>query len=328
MSLHEGSLRRWLLRNSAPAIVALVLGFATIPATLVPTYAEETYVIEPGDTLSEIAAKLGMSIASLASLNDIDDHDIIYAGMRLRTSDVDGSADVNPFSLGESAAASESAGGGLIHLVAPGDTLSVIALTYRVSITAIAAANGISNHDVIYVGQSLVIPGDVNPFALDNDVSHESGPSSGSTEELPPPDLTPGPKIGLPSAEAATALDQAAAEFGFEPALLYGIAFIESGFQTHVVSPAGAIGLMQVLPETGDWAAEELVDGAYDWRTNPVSNARVGAAVLRQLVDLAGGDIRLALAAYYQGWGNIHEYGMLETTERYVEDVLAAASRF
>lgn len=97
-----------------------------------------TYIIQPGDTLSQLAVRFGTTVNVLASLNDLTDPDLIYAGQTLR--------------IPENADASI-----LYYTVQPGDTLSQIALQYRTTVNALAALNHLADPNLIYAGQILRI---------------------------------------------------------------------------------------------------------------------------------------------------------------------------
>jgi soluble lytic murein transglycosylase len=86
------------------------------------------------------------------------------------------------------------------------------------------------------------------------------------------------------------------------PGLLWAVMRQESGFDPDVVSPAHAVGLMQILPETAHPIAAELSLLGGDARlTSPPFAIRVGARVLRNLVDRFHGNVPLAVAAYNGG---------------------------
>ena len=76
----------------------------------------------------------------------------------------------------------------------------------------------------------------------------------------------------------------------------------ESAFNPHARSPKGAMGLMQLMPQT---AAEYRVLDAY----NPADNIRAGVAYLKSLMTRFGNDVSLALAAYNAGPGAVEKYG-------------------
>lgn len=84
--------------------------------------------------------------------------------------------------------------------------------------------------------------------------------------------------------------------------LVAAVVQAESGFAPTVVSPQGAVGLMQVMPDTG------RLYGVGDL-TDPAANLEVGSRYLRGLLDAYGGDIELALAAYNAGPANVDRFG-------------------
>jgi soluble lytic murein transglycosylase len=116
--------------------------------------------------------------------------------------------------------------------------------------------------------------------------------------------------------------------FDVDPALIAAVIYAESRFRPDAVSEAGAIGLMQLLPETGRWIAATggerfRVKDLYD----PKVNVRYGSFYLDRLLDKYG-DVRFALAAYHAGQGNADrwlagdgEIGFPDT-EAYVASVL------
>lgn len=94
-----------------------------------------------------------------------------------------------------------------------------------------------------------------------------------------------------------------AAQHGLSPYLVLAVVKAESGFDPTATSPRGARGLMQVMPDTGRWAAAMMglepfsTDALYD----PFTNLRVGCWYLARLLTRYGGELTLALAAYNSG---------------------------
>ena len=91
-----------------------------------------------------------------------------------------------------------------------------------------------------------------------------------------------------------------------------------------IVSRAGAIGLMQVMPATG----RELGAGNL---YKPANNLRAGVRYLAEMHTLFDGDVRLALAAYNAGPGSVRRFGGIPPyaeTRAYVERVLAYQRRY
>ncbi|MDI3299335.1 MAG: lytic transglycosylase domain-containing protein [Bacillota bacterium] len=112
---------------------------------------------------------------------------------------------------------------------------------------------------------------------------------------------------------------RAAARYGLDARLLEAVARVESGFNPDAVSAAGAVGLMQLMPETA------RAMGARD-PLDPVQNVEAGARYLKELLDRFG-DVRLALAAYNAGPAAVERFGDVppypETVE-YIRRVLNA----
>ncbi|MFT3755115.1 MAG: lytic transglycosylase domain-containing protein [Pseudoxanthomonas sp.] len=97
------------------------------------------------------------------------------------------------------------------------------------------------------------------------------------------------------------AVQAAAQRHDLSPWLIDAVARAESGYKADAVSPAGAIGIMQLMPDT----ARELGVDPRD----PAQNIDGGAAYLRKMLDRFDGNIDLALAAYNAGSGRVVQYG-------------------
>lgn len=132
------------------------------------------------------------------------------------------------------------------------------------------------------------------------------------------------PQTGRPRT-VADSMSHWARHYGVDGRLVRALAWQESGHQNHVISAAGARGVMQVTPAT--WAfVEEVLVGRRIAHTAD-GNVRVGVAFLAHLLRQFGGDERLALAAYYRGPAAVRRYGVGPETSRYVANVLALRSR-
>ena len=110
---------------------------------------------------------------------------------------------------------------------------------------------------------------------------------------------------------------QAAGKYGVDPKLVSAVAEVESGFQQGAVSATGAVGVMQLMPET----AESLGVNPYD----AAQNIEGGAQYLKQMLDTFDGDLRKAVAAYNAGPEAVREYGGVppySETQQYVSSVL------
>ncbi len=101
----------------------------------------------------------------------------------------------------------------------------------------------------------------------------------------------------------------AAADYDLDPYLLLAVMREESRYRSAVVSWAGARGLMQIMPSTGrDIAARKGVDFEVADLFDPEINIRFGAFYLRAMLDMFGGDLDRALAAYNAGPGNVQRW--------------------
>lgn len=121
-------------------------------------------------------------------------------------------------------------------------------------------------------------------------------------------------------AEAYSAIiDRAAYVHGLDPWLLHAVIRAESAYNPLAQSSKGAIGLMQLMPDT---AARYGVRDPW----NPEENIYAGARYLRDLMGMFGSDVRLAVAAYNAGEGNVQKYGNqippFDETRGYVTKVL------
>ena len=101
----------------------------------------------------------------------------------------------------------------------------------------------------------------------------------------------------------------------------------ESGWRQGVVSEAGAVGVMQLLPGTGDWVAAAMLH-------EPVrigelrSNVRAGVRLLAHYLERYSGDRDRTLAAYYQGQRAVDTLGIYTTSWRYISSVRALETLF
>ena len=99
-------------------------------------------------------------------------------------------------------------------------------------------------------------------------------------------------------------------EYSLDPALVCAVVYSESSFQPKAVSPVGARGLMQIMPETGEWIAQKLRIPDYnaDMLFEPDLNINFGCWMLRYLFDRFDGDDKKALAAYNAGAARVDEW--------------------
>jgi soluble lytic murein transglycosylase-like protein len=85
---------------------------------------------------------------------------------------------------------------------------------------------------------------------------------------------------------------------------------------------------MQIIPNTWTWIDRYLTPSDPLGTASASENIRAGVLLLRQLLEVTGGNERLAVAGYYQGLASIRRFGMYPSTRHYVADVLALAQRY
>ncbi|MDQ6710556.1 MAG: transglycosylase SLT domain-containing protein [Candidatus Dormibacteraeota bacterium] len=124
---------------------------------------------------------------------------------------------------------------------------------------------------------------------------------------------------------AVKILKAAAIRHQLDPRLVVALSYWESGWDQSRVSVTGAVGLMQVEPPTAAEAGPKLLGRPVNVQ-DPLDNADVGAAVLKENLDSFGSP-EMALAAYYQGPNSLKTNGMLGDTPGYVAGILALAAR-
>jgi soluble lytic murein transglycosylase-like protein len=181
-----------------------------------------------------------------------------------------------------------------IHVVQRGQSFFSIAARYRVSPWELARENGVPLTDHIVPGQRFVLPSWASARAAGGPASREA---------------------------VRAALDYWARRNGVDPRLVRALAWMESGFQQDVVSSVGAVGVMQLLPETWEFVDTVLL-GFRTPRTYR-GNVRAGVRYLRWQLDEFGGNTRLALAGWYQGARAVRERGVYGETKEFVRIVLA-----
>ncbi|XKH56536.1 LysM peptidoglycan-binding domain-containing protein [Citricoccus nitrophenolicus] len=284
--------------------------------------AATTYTVKSGDTLSGIAARNGMGLSVLLKANGLSSTATIHPGQKLKLS---GNTTVAPASSGTPANSTVQS-----YTVKSGDTLYGIASRNGISLSTLLSANGFSESATIHPGQKLKLSG--------------SGSSAAPAED----DLVPNTFLhytypdhivrdanenkrallnaGVPSRSQMQAIiADTARQMGVDPSLALAHAFTESSFNHASVSPANAIGAMQVIPSSGDWASD-LVGRKLNL-LDPHDNATAGVAIIRQLQRTAG-SFDIGVAAYYQGLGGVQRNGMKSDTKDYVAKVKNYMKRF
>lgn len=265
---------------------------AVVAAFGIGAVGDLTYVVVKGDTLTGIARRHGSSEAAIAELNHIPNIDLVRIGQRLRIPGAP--AAPVPAPAPAPAAAPTTAQ----HTVAPGQHLTAIAALYGTTVSVLVGLNKLADPNLIRLGQVLqvLVP--------------------------PPPQPAPAP---VPTVEDL--LERYSRQYGVDPNLVKGLAWQESGWQQQVTSRTGAVGVMQMQPETGLFTGQVLL-------ATPVNladvdhNVRAGVRFLAYLLKEAGGDERFAVASYFQGLRSIRQRGLTDETRHYVANVIALKKRF
>jgi soluble lytic murein transglycosylase-like protein len=121
----------------------------------------------------------------------------------------------------------------------------------------------------------------------------------------------------LPPPEISHLVEQTAGRLQVDPQLVHAIIKVESEYDPKAVSRKGAMGLMQLIPET---AQRFGVENPF----NPKQNIEGGVSYLKHLLNRYGGDLSLSLAAYNAGEGAVERFGGIPSfseTKEYVQKV-------
>ncbi len=167
------------------------------------------------------------------------------------------------------------------------------------------------------------IDGTPNPEPLRESDAIEAASDHDRTTPVPLP-ATPPSRPASEKNQIMASINRAARKYQLPKRLLQAVVRAESDFHVRAVSPAGAQGLMQLMPAT---ARELGVQDPYDID----QNIDGGAKYLRGMLDQFGGDLRLALSAYNAGPGNVIKYKgrvPFAETRAYVDRVMRFAGRY
>ena len=306
---------------------------------------EVVHVVRPGEGFSVIARRYHVGASALARVNGLTLTSVITPGQRLRIPGV---------ARASSKVAPKRTAPTVVHTVQPGEGFIAIARRYGVSAVRLARANGLVLTSVLTPGQRLRVPGRVvatrastpaAPRLRHTVAAGESFFSIAQRYHVSPwrlaranalslmATIVPGQRLVLPRGAhlgatgppvdrttVAAAIDRWSTTYGVDAKLARAVAWMESGFQEDVVSSAGAIGVMQLLPQTWEWV-DAILLGEVTPRTYD-GNVRAGIRYLRWQLDQFDGDVRLALAGYYQGARAVRERGLFDDTKQYVSVIL------
>ncbi len=286
-----------------------------------------SHKVVAGDTVWNLARSYGTSVSAITKANGLNANATIRIGQTLSVpgaTAVGSTPAASSPSLATGSNSDKFDGVTQTYTVAAGDTLGRIAQKFGVSVQTISAANAIKNPSLIRIGQKLTIPGGT-PTDLVGDTflgRTYSAPVVGAANQ----NKATLNAMDVPTRAQMQAMIVATAKnMGVDPALAQAIAYQESGFNMRAVSPANAVGAMQVIPSTGAWMSDVI--GRQLNLLNPQDNVTAGVALLRHL-QRDNRSLETAIAGYYQGETGVRKYGMHADTKRYVANVLALMNRF
>ncbi len=261
------------------------------------------HVVKPGESLTIIAARYRTSVAALARTNNVDPSRVLLIGTRLR---IAGSASVGVVTSAAAPTRTTSSAG--TYIVRTGDSLTAIAERHGTTVSSLARSNGLDPRGFLLIGTRLRVP------------------SLGSSAAASTAAAAAGLQPALSRDEVRASIDRWSANYGVDPQLARALAWMESGFQNHVVSSVGARGVMQLLPVTADFVQQVLLGQQVD-TASVDGNVRLGVRLLAHLLREWNGDTRLALAAWYQGSQAVRDHGVYKVSEPFVATVLALRGR-
>ncbi|MCA1587819.1 MAG: LysM peptidoglycan-binding domain-containing protein [Chloroflexi bacterium] len=300
-----------------PLVPATLLALALVAAPILAAtvVATDEVIVRPGDTLTAISSRYGVAVSTLVSINRIANPNRIDVGQRLQLSATTPPAPVPPPAPGAAAPS-----GSLVHIVRRGDNLWSIARFYGVSLSALVSANGIGDASRIHPGQQLTIPS-AAPVAA-------PAPAPAPTLAPPSPAMSAGMAAVVAQRDAMRqVIAEEATNAGVPVALALAVAWQESGWRQDVVSSAGAVGIMQLMPGTAQWVGQSMLERAVD--INDVrDNIRAGVRLLAHYLNRYGGNRDLVLAAYFQGQGAADRHGVYPVSRGYIASVNALVLLF
>ncbi len=108
----------------------------------------------------------------------------------------------------------------------------------------------------------------------------------------------------------STYVDYFAMKYNLDKHLVYSVIKVESNFKEVAISNKGAVGLMQIMPETGTWISQKmgLIGYTDDMLVDTETNIKMGCFYLSDLSEEFHGDVNLMLAAYNGGRGNVKNW--------------------
>jgi len=182
----------------------------------------------------------------------------------------------------------------IVHVVKVGDTLTALAKGAGTTVKAVSSLNDIDPTHPILIGQKLKLP-------------------------------APAAALAPTASNVRAKLDSWSARLGVDEHLVRALAWMESGYQTRIVSSAGARGVLQTLPTTRAYVETVLAGRKIPMTVD--GDIEVGVLYLRHLLQVFHGNERLALAGWYQGERAVRRDGVYAVSKPFVANVLALRAR-
>jgi LysM repeat protein len=218
------------------------------------------------------------------------------------------------------------------HRVQPGETATSLAVRYHAWTDELLRLNHLGSRGAIYRGQVLRIPVVVSAWRKAHGQLPKATTHRHTTRKhhqkrhhaLPllmhttTPEQRGWQHADLSRAQVRSLVIRMARHYGVSKSLALAVAWQESGWQQKRVSHAGAIGVMQVMPDTGRWM--RWYAGRKLRLRDTHDNIQAGVLTLRILQAWTHYDNN-AIAAYYQGLGNVRKHGWFTDTKHYVRSV-------
>jgi LysM repeat protein len=209
------------------------------------------------------------------------------------------------------------------YRVKPGDTATGLAVRFHAWTRELRAINHLGRQGHLYVGQRIRIPVVLAAVRKQRQAHQPHTARKPRQRATRPRSVKPWRNADASRATVRSHIVRSARGHGVPPTLALAISWQESGWQQRRISSAGAVGAMQVMPDTGRWMS------LYAGRRLNIYGLRDNVTAGVTLIDVLRGETseRRAIAAYYQGLGAVREHGMYPSTRVYVRNVVALRER-
>jgi LysM repeat protein len=267
----------------------------------------DSVIVEPGDTLAEIASLHGVSVEVLVSLNGLGDADVIQPGDELYLPEgVEAQTPPAPEPQPDPEPEPEPDEPEPQQAPEP---------------TPVPQPDPAPAPEPEPEPTPEPAPPQPEPTATPQPAPTATpAPAPTATPEPEPTPAPEPPQSSGPPSGIEAQLEYYANQYGVDPNLIKAVAWRESGWNQSAISSAGAIGVMQVMPGTATWINNNLVSRNLDVRGSTADNIEAGTAYLAHRIDQFG-DVERGLAAYFMGPATVQNYGITATGRQYVDRI-------